>query len=118
MKIEQRSANGVVILEASGEITYGKGSDVILRKAVEDLLAGGSRKLILNVGGVTYVDSAGLGQLAQIHATATKNQAGLRLVGVSKRLRDLLVATRLLPLFKIFDTEDAALASFDPAPAS
>jgi anti-sigma B factor antagonist len=118
MTIEQRSANDVVILAATGEITYGKGSDVILRKAVEDLLAEGHRRLILDVGGVTYVDSAGLGQLAQLHATATKTQASLRLVRVSKRLRDLLVATRLLPLFRIFDTEDAALASFDPAPAS
>jgi anti-sigma B factor antagonist len=118
MNVERRSANDVVILEASGEITYGKGSDVLLRKTVDALFAEGHRKVILDVGGITYVDSAGLGQLAQMHATASKHQAAMRLVRVSKRLRDLLAATRLLPLFQLFETEDAALASFDSAPPS
>jgi anti-sigma B factor antagonist len=115
MTVEQRAANDVVILAASGEITYGKGSDVLLRKTIDTLLAEGHRKVILDVGGITYVDSAGLGQLAQMHATASRRQASLKLVRVSTRLRDLLVATRLLPLFQLFETEDAALASFGPA---
>jgi anti-sigma B factor antagonist len=118
MKVERRSANDVVILQVSGEVTYGKGSDVLLRTSMDAVLAEGHRKLILDVGGVTYVDSAGLGQLAQIHANAGKSQAALRLVGVSKRLRDLLAATRLLPLFQVFDTEEAALGSFNGAASS
>ena len=93
MTVARRSANDVVILEVSGEITYGKGSDVLLRNAVETLLAEGHRKLVLDVGAVTYVDSAGLGQLAQIHATASRHASALRLLRVSKRLRDLLTAT-------------------------
>ena len=118
MKVERRSANDVVILQVSGEVTYGKGSDVLLRTSVDEILAEGHSKLILDVAGVTYVDSAGLGQLAQIHANANSKQAALRLVGVGKRLRDLLFATRLLSLFQIFDTEDAALASFNGAPSA
>lgn len=113
MTVEQRSANDVVILQVSGEITYGKGNDVLLRSTVDALLAEGHRKLILDVSGVTYVDSAGLGQLAQIQANATRRRSGLRLVGVSTRLRDLLTATRLLALFQICESESAALASFD-----
>ena len=118
MKVERRSDNDVVILQVNGEVTYGKGSDVLLRTSVDDVLAEGHRKVILDVTGVSYVDSAGLGQLAQVHANATASQAALRLVGVSKRLRDLLAATRLLPLFQVFENEQAALASFDAAPAS
>ena len=118
MKVERRSDKDVVILQVSGEVTYGKGSDVLLRTSVDAVLAEGHRKVILDVTGVSYVDSAGLGQLAQVHANAASCQAALRLVGVSRRLRDLLAATRLLPLFQVFENEQAALASFDAAPAS
>ena len=115
MEVEQRSADDVVIIQVTGEITYGKGSDVLLRGKVDSLLDAGHRKLILDVGGITYVDSAGLGQLAQMHANAKRKQSILKLLRVSKRLRDLLAATRLLPLFETFDSEEAALASFGPA---
>jgi anti-sigma B factor antagonist len=112
MEFEQRSENGVVIVQAKGDITYGKGSDVLLRGKIDELLAQGHRQIVLDVGGVNYVDSAGLGQLAQLHANAAKHQALLKLLRVSKRLRDLLAATRLLPFFEVFDREETALASF------
>ena len=112
MDIEQRSSDGVVIIEARGDITYGKGSDVLLRNAIDGLLNDGHRSLLLDVGGVNYVDSAGLGQLAQMAANAEKHGASLKLLRVGKRLRDLLAATRLLPLFEVFDNEEHALASF------
>lgn len=115
MEFEQRSANDVVIIQAKGDITYGKGSDVLLRSRIDDLLKEGHRKLLLDVGGVNYVDSAGLGQLAQLHANAQRHQAILKLLRVSKRLRDLLAATRLLPLFEVFDNEEHAVASFGPS---
>jgi len=118
MDVAHRSANDVVIIQVSGEITYGKGNDVKLRSTIDGLLGEGHRKLLLDLGAVTYVDSAGLGQLAQMHAIATQKQSMLKLLGVSKRLRDLLAATRLLALFELFDTEDAALASFEGAGAS
>jgi len=112
MDVAHRSANDVVIIQVSGEITYGKGNDVKLRSTIDGLLGEGHRKLLLDLGAVTYVDSAGLGQLAQMHAIATQKQSMLKLLRVSKRLRDLLAATRLLALFELFETEDAALASF------
>jgi anti-sigma B factor antagonist len=113
--IERRDVNDVVILQVSGEITYGKGSDVVLRTTVDTVIAEGMRKLILNVSGVTYVDSAGLGQLAQIQTQAGRSQVALRLASLSKRLRELLLATRLLPLFQVYETEAEALASLDGA---
>ena len=118
MEVEHRSVDDVVIIQAREEITYGKGSDVLLRGKVDALLAEGHRKLVLDVSGITYVDSAGLGQLAQMHANATQKGAVLKLLGISKRLRDLLAATRLLGLFEVFESEDAALASFTATPAS
>lgn len=118
MEVQHRSVNGVMIVQAKGEITYGKGSDVLLRATVDRLLAEGHRKLVLDVGEVTYVDSAGLGQIAQLHASASQKQASLKLLRISKRLRDLLAATRLLGLFEVFDSEEAALASFNGAAAA
>src|SRR5262249_39282256 len=92
--------------------TLNKGGDMVLKDKVQSLLQQGRRKLILDLAAVSYVDSAGLGQLVQAHST-TANQAGaLKLVNVAKRLRDLLVVTKLLTVFECHDSEAAAIASF------
>ena len=81
--------------------------------AAEDLVPVGLQKqLLVDLGGVSYVDSAGLGEMVQAYAT-TKNRGGaLKLVNVTKRLRDLLVVTKLVTVFDTFDDEASALASF------
>lgn len=112
MQLEQEIAGDVVILRVNGDITLSKGADVRLKDKVNSLLQEGHRKVLLDLGGVSYVDSAGLGQLVQIHATTTRHQAVLKLLNVTRRLRDLLVVTKLLVVFETFEKEADALASF------
>ena len=112
MQIEQRSSGDVAIVGISGDITLSKGGDVLLKDKIQSLLQQGHRKIVLDMGNVSYVDSAGLGQLVQIHAT-TKNQGGaLRLANTTKKLKDLLVVTKLVTVFDSYESEKEALASF------
>jgi len=112
MQFETEVKGDVIIVRVNGDISLGKGSDVILKDKVNSLLQQGHRKILLDLGKVSYVDSAGLGQLVQTHATTTRQQAVLKLLNVQKRLRDLLVVTRLLLVFDTFESEAEALASF------
>jgi anti-sigma B factor antagonist len=112
MQLEQRSAGDVVIVKVVGDITLGKGADVMLKDKINSLLQQGHQKILLDLGSVAYVDSAGLGQLVQLHATTTRQHATLRLLNVTKRLHDLLVVTRLLTVFDTFENEAEAVSSF------
>jgi len=113
MQLEQRMAGNVAIITVNGDITLNKGGDVLLKDKVQSLIQQGTKNLVIDLGGVSYVDSAGLGQLVQAYAT-TKNKGGaLKLLNVTKRLKDLLVVTKLLTVFDTFDDEKAALASFN-----
>ncbi len=114
MQIEQRVVGDVAVVTVTGQITLSKGGDVILKDKINSLLQQGYRKLLLDLGAVTHVDSAGLGQLVQIHATTTRQGGTLKLLNVTKRLHDLLVVTRLLVVFDSFENEAEALASFGP----
>ena len=112
MQLEQRIAGDVAIIKVIGDITLNKGGDVLLKDKVQSLLHQGHKHLLVDLSGVSYVDSAGLGELVQAYAT-TKNSGGaLKLLNVTKRLRDLLVVTKLLTVFDAFDDEAGALASF------
>ena len=112
MQIDQKMAGEVIVVHISGDITLNQGGDVLLKDKIQSLLQQGHKKLVLDLGGVAYVDSAGLGQLVQIHATA-KNQGGsLRIANVTKKLKDLLVVTKLVTVFDSYDSEKEALASF------
>jgi anti-sigma B factor antagonist len=115
MQIEQSIVGDVAVVRVGGEITLGKGGDVILKDKINSLLQQGHRKLLLDLGGVNYVDSAGLGQLVQVHATTTRQGGVLKLLNVTKRIHDLLVVTKLLVVFDSFDNEAEALASFTKA---
>jgi anti-sigma B factor antagonist len=112
MQIETREVNDVVVVRVVGDITLGQGGDVLLKDKINSLLQQGHRKLLIDLGQVSYVDSAGLGQLVSIHATATRVGAALKLLNVTRRLRDLLVVTKLLTVFDTFDNESAALQDF------
>jgi len=115
MQLEQRIAGNVAVITVTGDITLNKGGDVLLKDKVQSLLQQGHKNLLIDLSGVSYVDSAGLGELVQAYAT-TKNRGGaLKLLNVTKRLKDLLVVTKLLTVFDTFDTEATALASFGSA---
>ena len=112
MELEQRIAGDVAIIKVTGDITLNKGGDVLLKEKVQSLLLQDHKSLLVDLSGVSYVDSAGLGGLVQLYVT-TKNSGGaLKLLNVTKRLRDLLVVTKLLTVFETFDSETSALASF------
>jgi anti-sigma B factor antagonist len=115
MQLEQRVVGDVAIVKVTGDITLNKGGDVLLKDKVQSLLQQGHTKLVLDLSAVSYVDSAGLGELVQAYAT-TKNRGGaLKLHGLGKRLRDLLVVTKLLTVFDTYETEAEAVASFGAA---
>ncbi len=112
MQLTQRVVGDVMIVTVTHDITLNAGGDIMLKDKVRSLLEQGHKKLVLDLGGVSYVDSAGLGELVQAYAT-TKNKGGsLKLLGVTKRLKDLLTITKLVTVFDTYDTEAAALASF------
>ncbi len=111
MKVSTRQIDGITILDLSGRITLGEGS-VQLREAVRDLLAKGSKQILLNVGDVNYIDSSGIGELVSAY-TAVRNQGGdLKLLNLTKKVHDLLQITKLYTVFDIKDDEASAVASF------
>ena len=115
LEITERNATSpggeVVILDLAGKITIGEGS-VQLRDAVEKLLEAGRNRIILNLAGVSYVDSSGIGELVSRYTT-TKNTGGrLKLLNLPKKIKDLLMITKLLTVFEIYEDEQAALESF------
>jgi anti-sigma B factor antagonist len=112
MQLEQRIAGNVAIITVTGDITLNKGGDVLLKDKVQSLIQQGNKNIVIDLGGVSYVDSAGLGELVHAYAT-TKNKGGsLKLLNVTKKLHDLLIVTKLLTVFDTYDNESAALASF------
>lgn len=112
MQIAERMVGDVAIVALTGDITLSKGGDVILKDKVQSLLQQGRTKIVLDLGNVSYVDSAGLGQLVQVYATTKKMGGAMKLLGLTKRLKDLLVLTKLLTVFESHDTEADAVASF------
>ena len=117
MQIEQRIVDNVAIIGVTGDITLSKGGDVLLKDKVQSLLHQGYTNLLIDLSGVSYVDSAGLGELVQTYVTAKNRGGRLRLLNPTKRLKDLLVVTKLLTVFESFDNEAAAVASFQAASA-
>src|ERR1044072_1938613 len=111
LTIKERQAGDVTILDLSGKITIGEGS-VQLREAVRKLLDEGKKKVLLNLGDVSYVDSSGIGELVSSFTT-TNNQGGrLKLLSLTKKIHDLLQITKLLTVFETYDSEADAVASF------
>ena len=112
MQIAEKVNGDITIIKVTGDITLNQGGDVLLKDKIQSQLQQGRKKLVLDLGEVSYVDSAGLGQLVQIHATTKSNGGSLRMANVTKRLKDLLVVTKLVTVFDSYDSETAAVASF------
>jgi len=111
MKASTRQVDGVTIVDLSGRITLGEGS-VVLRDTVKDLLGKGQKKILLNLGDVSYIDSSGIGELVSAF-TSVRNQGGeLKLLHLTKKVHDLLQITKLYTVFDIKDDEAAAVQSF------
>ena len=111
MKASNRQVSGITVVDLSGRITLGEGSTV-LRETVKDLLSKGQRKILLNLGDVTYIDSSGIGELVSAF-TSVRNQGGeLKLLNLTKKVHDLLQITKLYTVFDIKDDEASAVQSY------
>src|SRR5580693_3584087 len=112
MKTSTRQVDGVTIVDCSGRITLGEGS-VILRDTVRELLSKGQKKILLNLGDVSYIDSSGIGELVSAFTTV-RNQGGeLKLLNLTKKVHDLLQITKLYTVFDVRDDEASAVKSFN-----
>ena len=111
MQIEERAVGDVVILDLKGKITLGEG-DELLKDKVNSLVNQGHRKILLNLGGVPYIDSAGLGQVVRTYTTVSRQGGSLKLLNLTKRITDLLSITKLLTVFETFESENEAVQSF------
>lgn len=106
-----RRVGDVAVIDLEGRITLGE-STGLLRDNFRELLAQGSKKIVLNLAGVTYVDSAGLGELVGVYTTAKNQGGGVKLLNLQKRLTDLMQVTKLHTVFDAYDDEQKAVNSF------
>ena len=111
MKSSTRQVDGVSIVDLSGRITLGEGS-TMLRDIVRDMIAKGQKKILLNLGDVTYIDSSGIGELVSAFTTVRNGGGELKLLNLTKKVHDLLQITKLYTVFDIKDDEAAAIQSF------
>lgn len=111
MQIEERPSGDVTILDLTGRLVLGDG-DELLRDKVNSLLHRGRKQLVVNLGGVPYIDSAGLGEIVRSYTTVSKQGGSLKLLNLTSKIADLLSITKLLTVFETFDSERAALDSF------
>ena len=114
MQIEERAVGDVVLLDLKGKITLGEG-DELLKDKVNSLVNQGHRKIVLNLAGVPYIDSAGLGEIVRTYTTVSRQSGSLKLLNLTKRITDLLSITKLLTVFETFETENEAVRSFSAA---
>ena len=111
LSIKQRQAGDVAILDLDGEVRIGD-SATALRGAIRELVAGGNQKILLNLAGVRYIDSSGIGELIANYTTVGRSGGHLKLLSLTDKVQDLLVITKLLTVFDVYDTETEALSSF------
>jgi anti-sigma B factor antagonist len=111
MKANARQVDGVTVVDLSGRITLGEGS-ATLRETVRELLARGQKKILLNLGDVTYIDSSGIGELVSAFTTVTNQGGQLKLLNLTKKVHDLLQITKLYTVFEVQNEEAAAVRSF------
>ncbi len=111
IKASTRQVDDVTLVDLSGRITLGEGSTV-LRDTVRDLLGRGQKKILLNLGDVTYIDSSGIGELVSGFTTVSNQGGQLKLLNLTKKVHDLLQITKLYTVFEVHNDEAAALRSF------
>jgi anti-sigma B factor antagonist len=111
MEIAERTVSEVTVLDLKGKMTLGEG-DELLKDKINSLLASGKKKLVLNLEGVPYIDSAGLGEIVRTYTTVSRQGGNLKLLNLTKRIEDLLSITKLLTVFETYDTEAEAIKSF------
>jgi anti-sigma B factor antagonist len=111
MQIDERKVGKVTILDLKGKLTLGDG-DEMMRNKINGLIQAGAKHIVLNLGEVPYIDSAGLGEVVRAYTTVKRHEGMLKLLNLTKRIQDLLAITKLLTVFDTFDSENEAVKSF------
>ena len=111
LTLKTRQVDDVAILDVAGQIKLGEGAST-LRDALRDLVAKNQRKILVNLGEVSYIDSSGIGELVAGYTTVTGKGGQLKLLSLTQKLQDLLTITKLLTVFDAYDTEADALSNF------
>jgi anti-sigma B factor antagonist len=116
VKLTTRGNGDVTIVDTSGKLTLGEGTST-LRTKIRELVAAGSRRIILNLADVTYMDSSGLGELIGAHTTVATAGGEMKLLSLAGHVHDLLKITKLYTVFETFEDEASAVSSFKNAKA-
>ncbi|MGH9794758.1 MAG: STAS domain-containing protein [Candidatus Acidiferrales bacterium] len=111
LKMTEREVSGITVVAMDGRIVLGEESNA-LRERIKGLLAGKRTKIVLDMGNVTYIDSAGLGTLVATYHSARQQGATMKLVNLGQKFREVLQVTKLLTVFEVHDNEAAAVSSF------
>ena len=114
LKAEVRRVGDVSVVDLSGRLTLGEGSGTV-RKVIKDLVSSGQKNILVNLKDVTYIDSAGLGELVGSYASVTNMGGAIKLLHPQAKVHDLLQVTKLYTVFIAFDDEAEALRSFAAA---
>jgi len=110
LKLGKKTVDGILVVGCSGRIVFGEESSLLreeVKKALQD-----SKRIVLNLGEISYIDSGGLGTLVALHTTALSAGATIKLANLTRRVGDLLQVTKLLTVFDVHDSEYKALESF------
>ena len=111
IQVTTRQVGDVSVVDVVGRITLGEGASA-LRETIRGLVAKEQKKILLNLGEVSYIDSSGIGELVSGFTTVANNGGTLKLLGLTKRVQDLLQITKLYTVFDIYDKEASAVGSF------
>ena len=111
VRMTNSEVDGVSVVELDGRIVLGEESNS-LREKLKSLLAEGKKKIVLNMANIKYIDSAGLGTLVAAHLSAKTQGASVRLCHLGNKFHEVLQMTKLLTVFDVYDTEAAAVSSF------
>ena len=111
VKLNVRQVGDVSVMDVAGRITLGEGSSA-MRDSIRDLVSKNQKKILLNLGEVSYIDSSGIGELVSGFTTVTNSGGQLKLLGLNKRVKDLLQITKLYTVFDVHEDEAAAIRSF------
>ena len=106
-----RVVDGVAIVDISGQLRLGEGTGR-LREVVQQLVHDGYRKILVNLGGVVHIDSSGIGELMSIYSSLRNQGGDLKLMNLTKNVRNLLQVTRLYTVFDVYDDQTSAVKSF------
>jgi anti-sigma B factor antagonist len=117
VKMTNREVDGVSVVELEGRIVLGEES-TSFREKLKSMVAEGKKKIVLNMAEVKYIDSAGLGALVAAHISAKNQGASVRLCNLGKKFHEVMQITKLLTVFDVYDTEAAAISSFQTSLAS